>query len=472
MMLVFGATNAFSNWKGCIYDKCTGKPLANYPVLVSNPSPDGVDDRYYTFYTNSDGCFTAYGSKGSELLGFGNGPWNGGTQVDLGNLYIHGIGSSISLGGTTLHQGNSNSVDVYNHKVYGCNENFFTHSNPYDLDMSKYCVKIEIYQRHPRKIPRLVKVLDWQPFKDSRGGIQSLIDFTEIMNEFPQGTYRIRVQYKCCHGDKEESIGYTAGNFVWIPAVKTGDVEFNWIGSSHTESINNDGNPNDNSHPADGNTYYLGQLTCGVNWNIVPGSGAVTEVTARLFKIDDPTGSCQGDGIKIYNKTWSADQLPDNFSFNAETEGYFLNAQDYIVGQTCFRFEVEIKGHRNCPETVKKDGYFRIATGNPWGLTDNSSSYNASQLHVLKEENRSLGTRNTRSENVDIYVYPNPVLDQLHISGHEHIQQMSIIDTNGKIHIYSHSDGHVDMKNLPSGIYLLKMVNKNGESTNQRIVKI
>lgn len=467
-------TSVFACWQGCVVDKCSGKPLANYPITYCDPNANGGIGGCTTFTTGPDGCFSYAGAVGSSVsIGETISTYNGGPCIKLGNVRTYGLTGKLSLGSTILHTGIVFDVGVANSKVHGCNDNNlgFGYIAP-NIELSNYCIKVEIFRKNIWN-ETLVEVIDWTPYV-GEGGVSNFY-FSSIMERYPRSTYRIRVQVKCCNEkDPKPLSGYSvfSGNFVWNPNVTVGDVDFNWIGSSYTETVNNDGNTGDNQHPNDGNVYFLGQLTCGVNWNIVAGSGAVSQVKTKIYQIEEP--GCDGAGTLLWQKTWTPvnGTLPANFQFNTETGGYFFTGNGYNVGTTCFRFEVEVIGSPNCP-SLKKEGYFKIAAGNIFGRVSNTGSIDAQVLgETVGYNDGDVESRAYNSLETDILLYPNPANDRLFFTGHEQIRSATIINVKGERVQSSVQSGSIDVSELNGGIYILNLEKSNGEIVSKRFMKI
>lgn len=83
----------------------------------------------------------------------------------------------------------------------------------------------------------------------------------------------------------------------------------------------------------------------------------------------------------------------------------------------------------------------------------------------------SLGL-NEISAKQDIVIYPNPFTDSITISADAKVSSMAIYDTSGKlIRDIQNPSSSVSLRDLPSGIYLVKMVLKNGTTKTIKAVK-
>lgn len=378
---------------------------------------------------------------------------------------------------TPFFQGSPFDVGVGNSQVHDCGNNptgnqiGFSYIAP-NIDYSKYCIKIEVFS-FTSFTQSLVFTIDWSNVEYKEGVINPFYSINELLKKYPKGKYRFRVSIKCCNEsdpNPQNGANVFSGTFMWNPPIQTGDVNFNWIGSSYTETVNNDGNTGDNQHPNDGNTYFLGQLTCGVNWNIVAGSGAVSQVKTRIYQLDE---NCFGDEFLLWQKTWTPvnGTLPANFQFNTETSGYFFTAAGYDVGETCFKFEVEVTGSPNCP-SLKKEGYFRIASGNPFGRISNIQDQSTKTAESLTLDDGNIESRTSGNVGSSFEIYPNPAFNQLHISGWEQIKNIELIDVRGNKQFILHNQGLMDVSTYQSGVYLLKLEKFDGTISTKRFVKI
>lgn len=75
------------------------------------------------------------------------------------------------------------------------------------------------------------------------------------------------------------------------------------------------------------------------------------------------------------------------------------------------------------------------------------------------------GIDETKSDKISIY--PNPVIDILHIATNNHVLQALIYDANGKLLIEQTNSNTVDVHNLNKGIYILKVETDSGTSVHK-----
>lgn len=72
-------------------------------------------------------------------------------------------------------------------------------------------------------------------------------------------------------------------------------------------------------------------------------------------------------------------------------------------------------------------------------------------------------------DNVNVSVYPNPANDVLNIEG-EGIQNVELLDVNGRTVLTNANGGSLNISNLATGVYVVRVITNNGIST-QKIVK-
>lgn len=86
-------------------------------------------------------------------------------------------------------------------------------------------------------------------------------------------------------------------------------------------------------------------------------------------------------------------------------------------------------------------------------------------------ENGSLGTSEV-STAPEFIVYPNPFTDTINISADQKVSSMAVYDTSGRLtKEITNPSASVSLKDLPTGIYLIKMIFKNGTAKTIKAVK-
>jgi len=86
------------------------------------------------------------------------------------------------------------------------------------------------------------------------------------------------------------------------------------------------------------------------------------------------------------------------------------------------------------------------------------------------KENQSLVINEIQNLNA-IKIYPNPTHQFLNIQADSTIQDISIYNLNGKNISNHHSTKKIDVSNLTSGTYLIKIEFKNGTIQQQKFIK-
>ncbi|WET50310.1 choice-of-anchor J domain-containing protein [Chryseobacterium indologenes] len=92
------------------------------------------------------------------------------------------------------------------------------------------------------------------------------------------------------------------------------------------------------------------------------------------------------------------------------------------------------------------------------------------QVDDISVTNSQLSTSEVMSRNNSVKVYPNPFADVISINKVENVQSASIIDISGKlIKTFDKPSSELFVKEIGSGIYMLKLEMKDGS---QKVIKI
>ena len=106
--------------------------------------------------------------------------------------------------------------------------------------------------------------------------------------------------------------------------------------------------------------------------------------------------------------------------------------------------------------------------------TDGTNGYLAPEAFAIKVFRDFPEGIIKNTGNGQIQIYPNPVHDKLYISGFDELSEVSIITVEGKAiqvsFTYSGNKGVVDLSGISKGMYLLRITNRNGQSTTQRVI--
>ncbi len=78
-------------------------------------------------------------------------------------------------------------------------------------------------------------------------------------------------------------------------------------------------------------------------------------------------------------------------------------------------------------------------------------------------------------ESFDINYYPNPVVDKVDIVSHQMIDRIELFDSQGKLVLSEYKvdklQHTIDLTNMPSGMYFLRLRNKNNEKRIEKLIK-
>jgi len=86
--------------------------------------------------------------------------------------------------------------------------------------------------------------------------------------------------------------------------------------------------------------------------------------------------------------------------------------------------------------------------------------------------NRAIGLEITKPE-IKWEIYPNPVVDMLHIKGFEGFYTIKIVNAVGQVVVLikgTSDEVRIDMNGKPAGMYLLK-IESQGKSITRKVVK-
>ncbi|BAP33822.1 Por secretion system C-terminal sorting domain containing protein [Chryseobacterium sp. StRB126] len=93
-----------------------------------------------------------------------------------------------------------------------------------------------------------------------------------------------------------------------------------------------------------------------------------------------------------------------------------------------------------------------------------------SSVRCIKTE-AGLGTSDIILNKSAVNVYPNPVKGILTLKSDSMIEEVKMINAVGERVVVLFSDGQIDMNSLPSGLYMIELKLKNGESVVKKIMK-
>lgn len=119
---------------------------------------------------------------------------------------------------------------------------------------------------------------------------------------------------------------------------------------------------------------------------------------------------------------------------------------------------------------VITSGYFGgMCSFNP-NYTNNVFSNGGDDAFIQVMTDAVLSNSSFNANSVEFNMYPNPVNDYLTIDSDFEIQKVEIYTINGQL-VLSSNEKDVSVSSLFSGIYLVKIVNENGEFAIQKLIK-
>ncbi|ARV05273.1 hypothetical protein BTO04_00560 [Polaribacter sp. SA4-10] len=183
-----------------------------------------------------------------------------------------------------------------------------------------------------------------------------------------------------------------------------------------------------------------------------------TNLVSEVVEIDQ---NPQEPSINLSNYiALSMDQLNGNLFFvsspkdtNWEKKGWILD----ITSSTLNPIE-------------ELDNLIHLAFGQK--IVYNNHLYYSKDYQLWKFDTNSLSISSLNGIE-EIQFYPNPVLESISFNKPNDISQIKIYDLNGKLvlreNIYSNNS--INIENLTSGIYIIKIFGKNGSIMNRKLIK-
>lgn len=119
----------------------------------------------------------------------------------------------------------------------------------------------------------------------------------------------------------------------------------------------------------------------------------------------------------------------------------------------------------NLPIAVASGDVNSIITCGPGCYAFNSSN---NKVVIIKDQNLSL----TRTDKNQLSIYPNPTTDYINIKSDQDITQVMVYDLNGRlVSEFNDKSQRLYLGGLSPGIYIIKMIDKNGRLSNRKIFK-
>lgn len=477
------STNLQATWTVRVLGECDNTPLVGYPVRISSGSS------FVTRYTGFGGWLSYNPPSSTTTIRIGGSTYTSNTGgYNLGTRRGFSVWGDLTIGSTTLWSGNVMDVSVQSRIVSECNESnriSFTNVNTGSALQNIFMkIKISRVLSNGFLVSTLV-IPVYSPMTNASW------DMNSLMAGWPSGRYVLTVELNCCAlGGREparvKGHNIFEGAFMWEKAIEPTLAQFEWRGSSITETVNNDG-VNNNAHPNNGNIWQLGQTSAGVSWlNNFVGSQGARRITYRLEKSQE----CLGAFEEIWTRTIFPinGQTINGLTFNSEMANYFAFGGPFINFGTgnvrntffpvryqyndCFRFTAEISSSSNCPPSVAS-GIFKIHDGDA-----SARGVGAIPIEVLSPmeisilENDFDLDRNRPLDGIRIQLYPNPALDFVKVSGIGSDNSLRLFSQDGKEVQLSRNGDQIDLQLLNAGVYILRILSTDGQLSTHKIVKL
>ncbi|GHT43777.1 hypothetical protein AGMMS49965_18270 [Bacteroidia bacterium] len=218
---------------------------------------------------------------------------------------------------------------------------------------------------------------------------------------------------------------------------------FNWGWGEASQGNNNNANNGYFVSSALNIHDYAFNGSQGIIYNIKPNSAAYIDPTnadgTRTFAISATAhsgGYIIPDGIAI---RYAGENQPVSFAANS---GYEIN-------------EVLVDG--TLDDAAKANGYYifpNVTTNHTISVTFKASSTGVKEVQAQEK----------------ISIFPNPAKDEIFIKSEKPIEKVEILDIAGRV-VASTNSTTVDVATLPQGIYLVKILFIDRQSTVQKIIK-
>lgn len=271
----------------------------------------------------------------------------------------------------------------------------------------------------------------------------------------------------------EENEGFTAGNIhgqgAWI-STPTGGIPENVIHQTISTDAASDGNSalkivkesvyGVQSEPIIGGFYNLAtpltsnhfSVSFDINMSQFNGSvfgfqGFNTINEKAVIRLDfDNTGI-----IKIWNKDPNIQDMVSTAAIWSPNTWYRLKVLGTATNTQYYLNDILV--YTETAATPLTMDQLRFVHNNDLGIAyiDN----------IKINEELILSAKETKANSKVVAVYPNPVTDYLHLILQSKINKTEIFDTEGKVFNIVFKDNIADVRNLPPGIYLIKIISTN-----------
>ncbi|MEH1007356.1 T9SS type A sorting domain-containing protein [Winogradskyella sp. ECml5-4] len=196
---------------------------------------------------------------------------------------------------------------------------------------------------------------------------------------------------------------------------------------------------------SDGSDFEMTLFGIDANDDFVPVAGVIMEYRGSIYAIDDINyGTVDLEGADWTPNTW----LHVKIEVTATELKYYLN--DVLVHTRSNFTSVDIVGFNMLHNNYGGDAYY-----------DNFSF-----------ETGTLGVDDV-ADSSTLRIYPNPVTDELQITGiqREQIAQVSVYNLNGQQLMERTSVDALDVSRLSGGVYMLTIVTTDGKTHTDKLLK-
>jgi hypothetical protein len=192
-----------------------------------------------------------------------------------------------------------------------------------------------------------------------------------------------------------------------------------------------------------------------------------------------------GSEIKVYNRIGSASSTPVTLKWRVISSNFMTGwdpATSGICDNSLCRFDVNALQSSSSSETSdpysasKGDFHVLFAVNNPANgtsarvtvhLTDEATAYSRTLTFIAYKS--ALGITTTVIGDDNVKLFPNPARDFINVlyDSKANVKTAAIYNLIGKtIQVYKVSDNNsakLDLENVPSGVYFLRLMNANGQ---------
>jgi len=223
----------------------------------------------------------------------------------------------------------------------------------------------------------------------------------------------------------------------------------------------------------------FGELGADYNSKTADGSGNLMDPVPPLWdNLNNPARKQLHD---VYAKVLNFRQQYSNLFINPTDWNWQVSQNDWNNGRRIYLQNSDITAVilgnftttpiTSYPSFGKTGTWYELLSGNALTVTDPSSSmtFTLAPFEVRIYTDKAVNTGIPPVANPSVTVYPNPVIDNMYISGGD-AKTIEITMTNGVVALKQTVNGNtVSLSSLPAGIYIGKIIFNDGSS---KIVKI